>query len=202
MSEPMLNPSYFAPYKYRIFAKLDCQHNWLSVVDTSYDVLNQASNLSRIKLPPDWCTLSPDTGKVSINENDKNSDYSYDAIRVPWRISLDWQWNHEIRAKNYLKRLSFLQQTWKQKHTIYASYTARGVPRERASSLASFGCILPQFAILAPDMAQQILRERLIPQYNHGLWHQQDDYYGQNWAWFGIALMFDKLNTPQFPSKR
>lgn len=90
-----------------------------------------------------------------------------------------------------------LRESWNQKHTIYARYTVAGVPQGRIESLAGFGCILPQFAILVPDMAKQVLKERLISTYNHGLWSGKDDYYGQNWAWFGIALTFNKLAIPQ-----
>jgi endo-1,4-beta-D-glucanase Y len=38
----VVNPSYLSPYAYRIFAKLDPEHPWMDVVDTSYEVLDQS----------------------------------------------------------------------------------------------------------------------------------------------------------------
>jgi endoglucanase len=196
MEQPMLNPSYFAPYAYRLFAAIDQKHNWSSIIETSYDVLDQTSDQSRLGLPPDWCELSAKTGKVSLFVNSNKSDYSMDAIRVPWRICLDWNWNQDARARAYLSRLSFLQDSWSQTRTIYNAYSPAGVLRNRDDSLAGFCCILPLFAMFTPEMAEQVLQERVLSQYYGGLWNPSTDYYSQNWAWFGIALMHNKLQCP------
>lgn len=197
MDKPQLNPSYFAPYAYRLFAQVDKDHDWLTVLNTSYSVLNRASDASRLALPPDWCELDRATGAVSVDMQSKESDYSYDAIRVPWRICLDWQWNHDPQAKAYLSRLSFLADSWSQTRTIRSAYAATGVMREFGEPLSGFACVLPLFALIAPEMAQEVLQERIDAQYYNGLWRLEDDYYGQNWAWFGIALMFNRLDCPK-----
>jgi endoglucanase len=49
-----LNPSYFAPYAFRLFAQVDPQHDWLSLVNTSYEVLEKSAPLSTVALPSDW----------------------------------------------------------------------------------------------------------------------------------------------------
>jgi endo-1,4-beta-D-glucanase Y len=64
----LVNPSYFAPYAYRIFAKLDPGHPWLSLIDTSYEVIEKSidSNLdatSTARIPPDWVYINRKTGK-------------------------------------------------------------------------------------------------------------------------------------------
>src|SRR5262249_4700483 len=43
MSQPVVNPSYFAPYAYRIFAEVDPEHNWKALVGSTYDILAQVS---------------------------------------------------------------------------------------------------------------------------------------------------------------
>jgi endoglucanase len=201
MDQPILNPSYFAPYAYRLFAKIDREHNWPSVVDTSYDVLNQTASLSRLSLPPDWCNLDLNTGKITFEMDSEKSDYFMDAIRVPWRISLDWQWNHDIRAKIYLSQLYFLVDCWTQIRTISGPISAAGVMRTNKESLAGFCCILPLFAMLVPETAQQVLQEKISSQYYGGLWNPDTDYYGQNWAWFGLASMYNKLDCPKLTAQ-
>lgn len=197
MSKPRLNPSYFAPYAYRVFAKVDRDHDWASMVDTSYDVLEQASSLSRLELPPDWCNIDPATKKVELDPEDKESDYSYDAMRVCWRIAQDANWDGEERAKKYLERLAFLEDSWTAVRTIRGAYSATGVTRSFDEPLAGFGCILPMLHLTAPSVAQEILQERIMSYYYEGIWRPEDDYYGQNWAWFGLAAMSNNLPKPQ-----
>lgn len=192
-----LNPSYFAPYEYRVFAKIDPQHNWNGLVDTSYQVLEAAGKESRLGLPPDWCNLDAKTGAVSVADNDKQSDYSYDAMRVPWRVALDWQWNQDPRAKKYLDSLGFLQDSWKVQRTIRGAYTNTGVMRGFDEPIAGFGCVLPMFELIAPDLARQVYQEKLQSVYYDGLWKSDTDYYGQNWAWFGLAAAGNLLAKPQ-----
>jgi endoglucanase len=199
-AKPKLNPSYLAPYAYRIFATIDPQHDWLKLVDTSYEVLFAASAESRIGLPPDWCYLDKATGKISINRNDKESDYSYDAMRTPWRVALDWAWNSEPRAKRYLDQLGFLRDSWRVTRTIRGAYTASGVMRSFDEPVAGFGCVLPYFQIAHPDLAKQVSRERVLARYDAGIFGGEDDYYGQNWAWFGLAAAGNLLAKPQVKS--
>ena len=40
----IVNPSYFSPYAYKIFAKVDKAHDWTSLSNNSYDILIQASS--------------------------------------------------------------------------------------------------------------------------------------------------------------
>jgi endoglucanase len=38
-ANPVINPSYFAPYAYRIFAEADSRYPWNELVDSSYAIL-------------------------------------------------------------------------------------------------------------------------------------------------------------------
>jgi endoglucanase len=191
-----LNPSYFAPYEYRVFAKVDSSRDWQSLVDTSYDVLEQCGKISKLGLPPDWCDLDQATGIVSFDPANPSSDYSYDAMRVPWRISLDYIWNQDPRAKKYLGTLSFLEDTWNTMRTIRGAYTAQGVMRSFDEPLAGFACAMASFQITAPPLVKQVLRERILAKYEDGLWMPNNDYYAQNWCWFGIALVKGAIIAP------
>lgn len=195
-----INPSYLAPYAYRIFAEVDTQHDWNGLVDTSYEILNKCSestfDFSRsANIPPDWCALDKN-GKVvqADNISDKSTDYSYDAIRTLWRVALDYQWNKEPKALSYLQQMGLWQKEWSKQQKIYASYSHDGTPLQNTESLAHYGTQLALFAIINPDVADQIYKQKVLSQWGKdGYWGDKNNYYDQNWAWFGTALYTDNL---------
>jgi endo-1,4-beta-D-glucanase Y len=79
-----MNPSYLAPAYYRVFARVSGDARWMAVVDASYAILAKAAHPTT-GLVPDWCDAS---GGVQ-----RNSRYSYDACRTPFRIAMDACWN-------------------------------------------------------------------------------------------------------------
>ena len=199
----VINPSYLAPYAYRIFAEVDPSHNWMELVDTSYDVLDNSSASSlgynkSIGLPPNWCAINPD-GKITSAEHlgDFSRDYSYDAIRTPWRIALDYQWNKEPRARKYLESLEFLNKEWLEKKKISASYSHNGESWENYESTASYGTNLGYFIVVHPETSKEIYEEKILGKYfedeEKSYWNDPKNYYEQNWGWFGTALYADKL---------
>ncbi|MCK5510744.1 glycosyl hydrolase [Candidatus Parcubacteria bacterium] len=198
-----INPSYFSPYAYRIFAEVDPSHNWMELVDTSYDILFRSSKSllghnKSIGLPPDWCAINP-YGKIILAEHlgDFSRDYSYDAIRVAWRVALDYQWNKEPRAKKYLESLDFLNKEWQEKGQIFASYSHDGNNWENYESTASYGTNLGYFIVVDPETAKEVYEEKILGKYfedeEKSYWNDPNNYYEQNWAWFGTALYADKL---------
>jgi endoglucanase len=191
-----INPSYFAPYAYRLFAKIDTSHNWLSLVDGSYDVLFQCSKQSQVGLPPDWCNLDPITGRVIVDPNCKDSQYSYDALRIPWRIAADWYWNNEPRAKDYLSTLKFIQVSLESHKIFQLGYSPSGTLCGSDEPSSSYGAMLPYLQITDPNLAGQVIQEKLMAHYDQGLWRLRDNYYDQNWVWFGLGLYWKIFDNP------
>nr|MBA3944987.1 glycosyltransferase family 39 protein [Herpetosiphonaceae bacterium] len=104
-----LNPSYFAPYAYRIFGEVDQAHPWQQLVDSSYAVLQQVAQApldgkAGIGLPPEWIGLDRATGQLvplqvsGLGENSCTTCYSDDAPRSYWRVALDLRWSDDQRA--------------------------------------------------------------------------------------------------------
>ncbi len=95
----VLNPSYLAPAYYRVFAELTGNTAWYRVIDTCYQILQNAAH-PVTGLVPDWCQANgqpaPGFGYY----------YYYDATRTPWRIALDYLWFGEPRAKAFCERIS------------------------------------------------------------------------------------------------
>src|SRR5262245_55961383 len=111
-----INPSYYAPYAYRIFGNFDKSRPWNTLVDSSYNLLQNVSGFADTKLPADWVQLNRDTGQIHPGTL-KDSKFSYDAFRVYWRVALDRDLFQETRAAAYLdETLKWLSSAWSKDH--------------------------------------------------------------------------------------
>jgi len=176
-----INPSYYAPYAYRIFGSFDKSRPWSSLVDSSYTVLQIVSGFADTKLPADWVQLNRANGQITAGTL-KDSKFSYDAFRVYWRVALDRDLFQEARAAVYLDQtLKWLSSAWAKDHKLAASISKTGKPLVDYESLE-------MLAGLAPALRDQSMFKRIESSYSNGIWGDKDSYYLQNWAWFGTAL--------------
>jgi endo-1,4-beta-D-glucanase Y len=196
-----LNPSYLAPYAYRVFAAVDPDHPWSMLVDTSYRALRECSRPSpesadRSGLPPDWCSLDPRSGAVISPQGGPSDVYGYDAFRVMWRVALDYRWNRSGQAKAYLEGARFLHEEWRRRGWLAAQYALDGRPLSTESPAAYAGD-LGNLLVTDPAAARAVLSEKLLASYRPlgpaPYWDQRHNYYTQNWVWFGVALAGDQL---------
>lgn len=197
------NPSYLSPYIYRIFADVDKQHDWMSVVDTSYQVLEACSSSHLDKestafLAPEWCQITENGEAVPSQESGLTAtEYSYNAFRTPWRLALDYQWNNEPRALAYLQRMEFMQDEWADNKKISAAYTHDGQVWENYESVASYATNLGLFFVIDPTEAEQLYEQKIKSKFyeddTQSYWDDPKNYYTQNWAWFGTALYANRL---------
>jgi len=102
-----VNPSYFSPATYRIFAKVDPGHDWNGVVDQCYRTIAASPGAAK-GLIPDW--MVPDgnyfNGSLGYNAYRQGRSMYKDGIRVAWRLALDWLWFKDQRAKQWLDAAS------------------------------------------------------------------------------------------------
>lgn len=191
----VVHPSYIAPYAYRIFSEIDTAHPWMELVDSSYAILEDCTALSRAHLPPDQCFIDKQTGKViaPLDVQDRSGDYSYESFRVAWRLALDDLWFNEPRALAYLKRMDFIPRYWQVKGRLPEAITPDGIVRSEAEPLSIYGANLPLFALFDPKLAESVYQEKLLPSFSGGYWGDPNDYYTQNWVWFGIGLYAKSL---------
>ena len=111
---PAVNLSYFAPAFYKVFAKIDTANasNWKKLTDTMYTVLSAALNSGNGNadngLVPAWCDTSgkPNAGAFGATGGASPTNYQYDSCRTPFRIGLDYCWNGETRAQDYVAKTS------------------------------------------------------------------------------------------------
>jgi endoglucanase len=185
-----LNPSYFAPYAFRLFAQVDPANDWMGLVNSSYNVLEQAAKLSKVGLPNDWMLLDLSTNQVKplLTANPGTSEYGFDAYRVWWRVALDAEWFQEARAKQFLtKNLSHIQQLWRSQQKVPARIDLHGKPLVTYETTSQYAMLYVALRLVDPAMAKEIEQKKLMPQYRNGFWDNDSAYYTQNLVWFGLV---------------
>lgn len=206
-SNPVVNPSYLSPYAYKIFAKADPNHPWGKVTDSSYQILQNILKSPQLGgtngLVPNWVSINPSTGdpQPSTLEGLPTNQFSYDASRVPWRISLDYLWFGDSRALQVLKNLNFPRQEIKKTGQLQASYNLNGSPAADYQSVSTYAGILPGLLVgKDPALAQEVFSKQLIKGYHNGpkgaYWGgDPNNYYDQNMAWFATAVMDGSMSN-------
>lgn len=192
----IVNPSYFSPYAYRIFAILDKKHDWNGLVNNSYALLTQSAKLdldtpTSTGLPPDWFEIDVSTGTIHrASSPNLTTNYSYDSLRIPWRIALDWQWNKNPQSKRLLDSFSFFSNKWNTDKKIVISYSHDGKVIRNIEAPAMYGGVIGYFLVSDPENAKKVYENRIQILYNPDTnsWKLPLGYYDDNWAWFGIAL--------------
>lgn len=184
-----LNPSYLAPYAFRIFAQVDPAHDWLSLVDSSYKVLEQSKQLSAVGLPSDWVVLDTTTGKYQPLPPSSllQTVYSFDAYRVWWRLSLDLVWFNSPEAQHYLQTASLhLQKLWRTQSRLPARIDLQGKEVVNYEATSQYAMLYTVWRLIEPQLADELLEKKLLPQYKQGIWDDHTSYYTQNLAWLGL----------------
>lgn len=184
-----LNPSYLAPYAFRLFAQVDPTHNWLSLVDSSYYVLTNSPQISSVNLPSDWVLFNIQSNQFQAlpDSSSTSSLYGFDAYRVWWRLALDAAWFKEPRALQILqKQLAYLQQQWRSQQKIPAQINLKGEAFVNYEATSQYAMLYPAFQLIEPEIAQAILQSKLLPSYRNGIWDNDSAYYVQNLAWLGL----------------
>lgn len=196
----LVNPSYFAPYAYRVFAKVDPTHDWMGVVDSSYAVLEQLDQLpldarTSAGLPPDWVHVDRVTGTYRAVSGTLTTDFGYEALRSPWRLALDARWNGEERALRLLDRQQTLADQWTSTGRLAAVYHRDGTPAADYESAAMYGGAMGYFAVVRPDLAEQVYTQELLSVFDadSGKLARTLGYYDSNWVWLGMAFYLDQL---------
>ncbi len=178
------NPSYLDPHAYRLFAEIDPHHDWLSLVDSSYELLFICT-AGQI-LPPDWCELDT-TGKreTGLMWNGRDADvYSYDAIRVPYRVAKDYAVSGDTRAKQYLESIILpLADIYMRDGSIAAVLGPDGTARSPHESIALYGALLAGLTALDHPLAERLYKEKL----SSGSWLENEYFYHLAWAWLGTT---------------
>lgn len=197
----VINPSYLSPYAYREFAKADKEHNWNAVVDGSYALIEKSMDAQLDKgrsagLVPDWVVMDRATGDLRApTTSNLTTNYSYDAIRTPWRLAMDYNWNNEPRAKKLLEKMNFLSDEWSKKQKLYSTYSHDGNVVVWDEVLEQYATALAYYDVVNKGQASEVYDQKIKVLYDQdsNSWKEPLTYYASNWVWFGIALHENQL---------
>lgn len=192
----ILNPSYFMPYSWRIFAQVDPDRDWDSLVNPAYEILFRSgqeplNDIEPSGLPPNWVEMvKADESLKAPTAEQLSTRYSYDAMRIPWRIALDHQWFDSQQSRDYLRSLSKLSDLYRNQGKLTSTYEHDGTPVTEYESPAMYANALGYFMVVEPNLAQEIYRDKIVSLYSNDTSGFSDslNYYDQNWLWFSAAL--------------
>lgn len=96
-----VNPSYFSPGHYRLFARVQTDRTdfWNKLATDTYTMLKGMQD-AKAGLIPDW---GFGDGR---SESGDRGNFGYEAVRNPWRVALDYGWSGNADAKSFLQRMS------------------------------------------------------------------------------------------------
>nr|MDP9480016.1 glycosyl hydrolase family 8 [Actinomycetota bacterium] len=209
-SRPVVNPSYLSPYAYKIFADADPSHDWDALVDSSYGILQDAQATPELGeeagVVPNWLAVDPETGAPAVADLEglPADEFSFDATRVPWRMSLDYLWFGDERALGVMEGLSLPRGQIEDGGKLFASYDLGGEPTVDYEATSAYAGVLPGLLVGGdPAVAHRVFVEKILGSYNPGdaqgrgaYWGEDpDDYYNQNMAWFATAVMDGSMSN-------
>jgi endo-1,4-beta-D-glucanase Y/4-amino-4-deoxy-L-arabinose transferase-like glycosyltransferase len=194
-----LNPSYFSPFAYRVFAEADPSHPWFSLLDAGYKLLDSSSQAllggrTTAGLPPDWVALDRTSGTLAplALTGQNTTRYSYDAARSFWRVALDYRWTGDGRGAAFLRRAQFLDGEVGRKGAVSGAYAHDGtILEDHSSPVGTAGAVA---ALLTTDYpkADALYWRSVVGTAVRGAkgsyWGDPSDLYGQEWIWFAAAF--------------
>jgi endoglucanase len=188
----IINISYFSPAYYKKFASIDSAHNWPKLVDDTYSMLDKISS-SRV-LFPDWIRYNIDsntyTSAADFMQNPNADNFSYDAMRVYWRLGYDYVENRDKKAFDILSRFTpFLEQE-ANRGTFYTSYSPKGVKAINYDTPAMNSMIAIPLILTNSKSTNRIWQDKIIKttDYNKAIFQSNEVYYNQNMAWFAYYI--------------
>jgi len=100
--EGIVNPSYFAPGYWHVWATYTGDTFWNQLATDAYGMLAKYQALT---ISNSTGALVPDWGN-SAGQNPYGSSYYYDACRTPWRVAVDYVWFCTASAQTFLQNVS------------------------------------------------------------------------------------------------
>jgi endo-1,4-beta-D-glucanase Y len=188
VEERIANLSYFLPYAYRDFDRIDPQGRWGTVLSWGYRLLGESLQRPGALLPPDFMVLSP-SGEIEPLPADSrlSPDFSFDAMRCDFRVALDcWLYGAPEACSGALDPRA-LWALRERDGEIATAYSVEGKAIAPGESLSFYGSLLPALALRAPAQAKEILRDQLSPRSLEPVLRATNRYYDLNWIWFGLA---------------
>jgi len=184
----VVNISYFAPYAYAAFARLDPAGDWPAARKAGYDILARMTEQSPYGLVPDFAVVGSDGAISSMpTESGLSNDFSFDAMRIYWRVAVDCLLTSNPRACADPTRTGKATELFARDGAIFSRYSLEGTKKSDVVSVSFYGSLLPALGLNHPALATALLQKELSPLQLMAISRDPDRYYDLNWCWFGLA---------------
>lgn len=188
VDERIVNLSYFLPYAYPDFARVDPDGAWDRVTDVGYGLLARVLQQPGVVLPPDFMVVTRDGDIAPLPAHSTlGRDFSFDAMRLYFRVALDCALYPRPQACDGPLRADALVEMLRRDGAIYTRYATSGRALGADESLSFYGGVLPLLAQQAPAFAAHLRAGKLALPDLATISDHPDRYYDLNWVWFGIA---------------
>lgn len=203
--ERIVNLSYFYPYATPWFAWLDPGAGWEQLNARGYALIARSLDAGPWALPADFHVLR-ETGDLEPLPpgHALSALFSYDSMRIPWRVEMACRLLGEAQACRLSERLvSRLRALQERDGRIVTRYSPEGGARNAEESTSFYAAFLPAFQRVAPEIARTWRASHLGAGAIGGVMRDTHRYYDANWVWFGLAAADGVLEsrTPPVPGQ-
>jgi len=167
--------SYYTPAFFRVFAEVTGDDAWEKLADDTYIHLERNAHATT-GLVSDW--QSVEDGAPFLREggdSQKDTFYSFDACRTPWRIALDYLWNGNEKAKSWATKIS----SWAHGvgiNNLRSGYSLNGTVSEHGNNSGPAGmAFMGAWAVGAMTNSQAIVNDfgTSVAAMNNNHWYQR-----------------------------
>jgi hypothetical protein len=117
-----------------------------------------------------------------------------------WRLAVAWQWDRDSRARDFLQRSDFLRRAWHNGAMLASVYAHDGSVRSGNEDVAVYGGDVGNFLVTDGAAATAVVEGKLLAskqqQGGNTFFADAQNYYDQNWVWFGLALAAGRIKAP------
>ena len=189
VADRIVNLSYFLPYAYPYFARVDPEGGWEQVTAAGYRLIARALAAEGARLVPDFMVVAEDGSIGRLGEDSPLSqDFTSDGMRLYWRAAFDCALHRAIRGCADPLGADQLTRMLARDGRLFTRYAVDGTPLERTESWSFYGAALPYLRAHAPPAAASVRATRLGDETLRRVVDEPGRYYDANWVWFGLAL--------------
>ena len=194
LADRIVNLSYFLPYAYPYFSRIDPEGDWQAATQTGYRLIASVLRRPGVRLVPDFITVSESGEPGSLPERvGLSGDFTSDAMRLYWRVAVDCQLHQRTNACADPLGAKELTALLARDGRLFTKYASDGSPLERSESVSFYAIALPFLLTHAPAAAQAVRAQRLTPSVLDGVMASTDRDHDANWVWFGLAAADDVI---------
>lgn len=188
-----INPSYFAPHAYRLFALYDPLHDWNGLARDGYAVLeaieDYRASVTDASLPPNWVAINRHTGAIRpFNGKTDSLDYSYDAFRVFWRVAQDALYTRDGAALAYLSRTRPFSSQWQNERRVCTIHLASLTEQECQTTTSTLAGALSILSATSPATAEALVEHYYRNGRRQLVTGDATPFYEKSWYWFALQL--------------